>query len=69
MLGRLLPAWLAASLGLSVYWIFAVMILDYCIKAALLVVRFRSGNWLDIRISPAKSGNLATSIDSDKKNT
>jgi putative MATE family efflux protein len=69
MLGRLLPAWLAASLGLSVYWIFAVMILDYCIKAALLVVRFRSGNWLDIRISPAKFGNLATSIDSDKKNT
>lgn len=46
ILGRLLPAWLAASLGLSVYWIFAVMILDYGIKAAMLVARYRSRKWL-----------------------
>lgn len=50
MLGRLLPAWLVASLGLSVYWIFAVMILDYVIKAVMLLYRFRSRKWLDIRI-------------------
>ena len=51
--GRLLPAWLFASLGLSVYWIFAVMILDYVIKAFLLLRRYRSRKWLDIRIGAA----------------
>ena len=54
-LGRLIPAWIAASLGLSVYWIFAVMILDYGIKALMLTLRFRSGKWLDIRLSANKS--------------
>jgi putative MATE family efflux protein len=52
-LGRLLPAWLVASLGLSVYWIFAVMILDYGMKATLLTLRFRSGKWLDMRLGEA----------------
>jgi Na+-driven multidrug efflux pump len=37
-------------LEFSVYWIFAVMILDYAIKAALLIHRFRSRKWLDIKI-------------------
>jgi Na+-driven multidrug efflux pump len=51
ILGRLLPAWLASSLGLSVYWIFAVMILDYGIKAAMLISRYRSRKWLQISIA------------------
>jgi Na+-driven multidrug efflux pump len=68
-LGRLMPAWIATRLGLSVYWIFAVMILDYGIKACLLTLRFRSGKWLDIRLSEAGSGGDALTLDSDKKNT
>jgi len=51
--GRLLPAVIFVSLGFSVYWIFSVMILDYSIKAAMLVHRFRSRKWLDIRLDPA----------------
>ena len=46
--GRLLPAWLFVSLGLSIYWIFAVMLLDYSIKAFLLVRRYRSCKWLTV---------------------
>ena len=65
-LGRLAPAWLVSSLGLSVYWIFAVMILDYGIKATLLIMRFRSGKWLDIRVAVA---DTQATLDSDKKNT
>tara|TARA_R110002110_G_scaffold415748_1_gene654886 strand:- start:130097 stop:131446 length:1350 start_codon:yes stop_codon:yes gene_type:complete len=49
--GRLLPAWLFVSLGLSIYWIFMVMILDYAIKAVLLLQRYRSGKWMSVRIS------------------
>lgn len=44
--GRLLPAWVFLTLGLSVYWIFSVMMLDYSIKAFLLVRRYRSQKWL-----------------------
>ena len=55
ILGRLLPAWLAASLGLSVYWIFAVMILDYGIKAAMLTSRYRSRKWLHISVAGANT--------------
>jgi len=47
--GRLIPAWLCARLGLSVYWIFGVMALDYSLKAVLLVYRYRSRKWLDLR--------------------
>lgn len=47
--GRLLPAWLCMSLGLSVYWIFGVMVLDYTLKAIMLVHRYRSKKWLDLR--------------------
>lgn len=50
LLGRLLPAWLFASLNLSVYWIFAVMLFDYSIKAVLLIHRYRSRKWLAIRV-------------------
>ncbi len=49
LLGRLLPAWLCTTLGLSVYWIFGVMLLDYSMKAVLLVYRYRSRKWLDLR--------------------
>lgn len=50
ILGRLIPALTFMWLEFSVYWIFAVMILDYAIKAALLIHRFRSRKWLDIKI-------------------
>ncbi len=46
--GRLMPALGFYALGLSVYWIFAVMLFDYTIKAALLLLRFRSRKWLDV---------------------
>lgn len=64
--GRLLPAWLFLSLGLSVYWIFAVMMLDYAIKATLIFRRFRSSRWLDVTVSLNASDSA---VDSDKKNT
>ena len=64
--GRLIPAWLFLSLGLSVYWIFGVMILDYSIKALMLVRRYRSGKWTRLGGAVLSSGNT---IDSDKKNT
>lgn len=47
--GRLIPAWLCTRLGLSVYWIFGVMALDYSLKAVLLIYRYRSRKWLDLR--------------------
>lgn len=52
-LGRLIPASIFLSLGLSVYWIFAVMLSDYVIKAVLLLRRFRSRKWLDIKLGAA----------------
>jgi len=51
ILGRLIPALCFLWLGLSVYWIFAVMILDYSIKAALLLYRYRSRKWLNVKIN------------------
>jgi putative MATE family efflux protein len=51
ILGRLIPASLFVWLGLSVYWIFSVMILDYAIKAAMLIHRFRSRKWLDVNFN------------------
>ncbi len=47
VLGRLVPAWIAASLGLSVYWIFGAMMFDYLIKGLMLLYRFHSRKWLD----------------------
>ncbi len=44
--GRLIPASIFLSLGLSVYWIYSVMLLDYSIKACMLVMRYRSRKWL-----------------------
>ena len=67
--GRLLPAWLFLSLGLSVYWIFAVMLLDYSIKAIMLLRRYRSRKWLtSVGIAAEANAHVAT-IDSDKNNT
>ena len=69
ILGRLLPALLFTQLGLSVYWIFGVMILDYGIKATLLLHRYRSRKWLDIRIAAIGDTDQQFTVDSDKKNT
>ncbi len=49
--GRLLPALAFLSLGLSVYWIFAVMLLDYSIKASMLVRRYHSRKWLNLLVT------------------
>ena len=59
--GRLLPATLFLSLDFSVYWIFSVMILDYSIKAFMLVRRYRSCKWLTVdntTISKANTSSL-----------
>jgi len=53
ILGRLIPALVFLWLELSIYWIFAVMILDYAIKAVLLIHRYRSRKWLDIKMDLA----------------
>jgi len=39
---------LCVWLEMSVYWLFAVMIIDYFIKASLLLRRFTSRKWLKI---------------------
>ena len=46
LLGRLLPALLFLKLDLSIYWILSVMFTDYAIKAALLLYRYRSQQWV-----------------------
>ena len=69
LLGRLLPAWLFSSLDMSVYWVFAVMLFDYSLKAVLLIYRYRSRKWLNIKIYAANSQAAGKNIDSDKKNT
>jgi Na+-driven multidrug efflux pump len=53
ILGRLIPALTFLLLGLSVYWIFAVMLFDYGIKAVMLIHRYRSRKWLNIKFDPA----------------
>jgi len=45
LFGRILLALLFIQLGLSVYWVFAVALTDFSIKAALLIWRFQSGRW------------------------
>lgn len=49
LFGRLLPAALFLSLELSIYWIFAVIVFDYAIKAVLIFTRYRSGKWMQIK--------------------
>jgi putative MATE family efflux protein len=49
--GRLVPALVFLWMGLSVYWIFSVMLMDYFIKATILFFRFRSRKWLHIRLN------------------
>jgi putative MATE family efflux protein len=50
LLGRLLPAALFLALELSIYWIFAVMVFDYAIKAVLVLHRYRSGKWMQVKL-------------------
>jgi Na+-driven multidrug efflux pump len=40
-----LGIWKLAWLGLPVEWVFAALIGDYIVKAALLVGRFRGDRW------------------------
>lgn len=42
---RLAFAALATSIGLPVVWVYAALIGDYLVKAAMLVTRFRGGRW------------------------
>jgi putative MATE family efflux protein len=37
-------------MGLDVEWIFAALIVDYIVKAAMLITRFRRGRWKTIQI-------------------
>ncbi|CAA0097017.1 putative FMN/FAD exporter YeeO [Halioglobus japonicus] len=53
ILGRLIPALIFLWMGLSVYWIFSVMLLDYIIKAVILLRRFRSRKWCHIQLNAA----------------
>ncbi|MEH6585275.1 MAG: MATE family efflux transporter [Halioglobus sp.] len=49
--GRLIPAFAFLTLGFSVHWIFAVMILDYIIKSSMLLRRYRSRKWLNLKLA------------------
>ena len=49
--GRLFTAVLFAWLEAPVEWLFACMVLDYSIKAVMLVLRYRTGKWLDTRVA------------------
>ncbi|PLW70459.1 MATE family efflux transporter [Pseudohalioglobus lutimaris] len=53
--GRLIPALIILALDLSITWLFAVMLLDYVIKSAMILRRYRSGKWLTLRIMPNSS--------------
>lgn len=50
MLGRLLPAFLILSLDMSIHWMFLVMFMDYVIKATLLLWRYNSRKWMQIKV-------------------
>ncbi|MEM8661897.1 MAG: MATE family efflux transporter, partial [Pseudomonadota bacterium] len=49
VLGRLIPASIFLYFDFSVYWIFGVMILDYGTKATMLLRRYRSHHWLNVK--------------------
>ncbi len=51
LLGRLLPAVIFLALDLSIYWIFMVMFTDYGIKAGMILHRYHSGKWMQIRVT------------------
>ena len=53
--GRLLPALACVALGLPIEAVFAVMLLDYIIKASMLLARYRSGKWLGHKVAGAGS--------------
>lgn len=65
-LGRLVPAWIFLQLGLSIYWIFGIMLADYSIKAILLIIRYRSRKWLNTLTAGNNSPEIGSAIDSDK---
>ena len=48
--GRIIPAAIFVSLGMSVYWMFAVTLFDYGIKAVLMLLRYSRGHWQHVRI-------------------
>ena len=50
LLGRLIPALIFLALDLSIYWIFMVMVLDYGIKAVLVLHRYRSRKWMQLKV-------------------
>lgn len=56
--GRLLPAGLFLLLGLSIYWIFAVMLFDYSIKATMLIRRYHSRKWLTVPMNARQASQL-----------
>ncbi len=45
---RVVVSYVFLKLGLSIYWIYSVLLVDYSIKSILLYLRLRSGKWLDI---------------------
>jgi Na+-driven multidrug efflux pump len=45
---RVVLAAIFTMAGLTVEWVYAALIGDYIIKAAMLVMRFRSGRWKQI---------------------
>ena len=49
---RLGTAAVLTRLGFSVEWIYAALLADYVVKAAMLVWRFRSGRWKTVLDSP-----------------
>ncbi|WP_165954164.1 MATE family efflux transporter [Seongchinamella unica] len=51
--GRLLPALACLTLELPIEAVFAVMLLDYIIKSSMLLVRYRSGKWLGLKLAGA----------------
>ena len=50
VIGRLSVAAIFAWLELPVEWLFGCMIIDYGIKAVMLLVRYRTGRWLETRV-------------------
>ncbi len=50
-LGRLLPALVFVELGAPIAWIFSVTLIEYAIKAGLMLHRYRAGRWLHLKLS------------------
>lgn len=59
-LGRLLPAWLFYKLGLSVYWIFVVMLFDYILKATMMILYYKSHKWVNVNVAAPQVNSTIT---------